>query len=78
MKTDIVNNLANDPINQLENYEKQYGYNRTPNKVLLKILFILLVIHVYHYLKPLKSFYLVFYKKIIDFILKFIILMYFV
>ena len=53
METEINNNLANEVIYRLKNYQKQYVYNRRLNKALLSILFIIIAIHVF-YVKILK------------------------
>ena len=55
MKTEIVNNLANEAIYQLDYYKKLYLFHKKFNKILLIIistLFICLIAFlVYYYLK---------------------------
>ena len=55
MKTEIVNNIANEAIYQLENYKNLYLVHEKVNKILLIIistLFICLITFlVYYYLK---------------------------
>ena len=55
MKTELVNNIANEAIYQLQYYKKLYLTYKKNNKILL-ILFITIIIcliafHIYYYLK---------------------------
>ena len=55
MKTEIINNIANEALYQLQYYKKLYLVHKTVNKILLIIistLFICLIAFlVYYYLK---------------------------
>ena len=55
MKTELVNNIANEAIYQLQYYKKLYLIHKKVNKILLVIistLFICLIVFlVYYYLK---------------------------
>ena len=51
MRTELVNNIANEQIYQLQYYKKVYLTHKKINKVILILIIYLIAFHVYYYLK---------------------------